>query len=75
MSGNSGGIQGDLRQTDLVRHIRTVQRHVLQAVLSVMQADLQLRQQRGSSLTVLGVHALGKGGIANGAVNGAGIYI
>ena len=75
MGGDRGGVQGDLRQTDLIRHIRTVQCHVLQAVLSVMQADLQFRQQRGSGLTILGVHALGKGGIADGAVNSAGIHI
>ena len=75
MGGDRRGVQGDLRQTDLIRHIRTVQCHVLQAVLSVMQADLQLRQQRGSGLTILGVHALGKGGVADGAVNGTGIHI
>ena len=75
MGGDRRGVQGDLRQTDLIRHIRTVQCHVLQAVLSVMQADLQFRQQRGSGLTILGVHALGKGGVADGAVNGAGIHI
>ena len=29
MGGDRGGVQGDLRQTDLIGHIRTVQRHML----------------------------------------------
>ena len=60
-----------------IRHIRPVQYHVLQAVRSVMHADVQFRQQRGNGLTASsGVHALAdKARRPTRAVDGAGIHI
>ena len=75
MGGDRGGIQGNLRQADLFRHVLPVQRHMLKAVLPVGQADLQLRQKGGNRLPVSGIHTFCIGPIADGAVNGAGIHI
>ena len=75
MGRHSGSAEGDLRQADLLRHILSVQGHVLQAVSPIGQADFKLRQQGCHSFPVLGVRAPAVNAVTNGAVNGAGIHI
>ena len=48
---------------------------MLQAVISVAQADFKFRQQGRHRRPVFGIRALAVNPVADGAVNGAGIHI
>ena len=75
MGRHGGGVHRDLGQTDLLGHVRTVQQHVLEAVLPVGQLHMDLREPGRHRRLVLGVDALCKNIVSDGAVNGAGVHI
>ena len=75
MSRYGGSVHGDLRQTDLLRHILAVQQHMLQAILAVDQLRVDAGQLCNDRFFVLRVNALRKHVVSNGTINGTGIYI
>ena len=73
---NGGGVHRDLRQSDLIGDIRPVEHHMLQpVVLTVSNADLQLRQHRKNGGFVLRGDPTLPCSIADGTIDRAGINV